>query len=249
MPGLPRGSPRAGDGGVRRRSGPRRDEHARVASGAGALRRLRGPLRRGRRAPPGPSSGARRLPPRDPADAAPARGPRRVPRARRHHRLPRRRLLRPPGPGRSRGSDPPLRGHHEPPRPSRGPQPAGRVELARHDDVGGRVRRRPPVGGPLPRDRLGGPARPGQVRLRPPHHPRRHPPRPRVGDPQPEALRHPRRQRELRRRLPGLVPGGRPFPGRRARHPRGPSRLRCRRKPRATWRGTRCCHPRRRRRS
>ncbi len=112
----------------------------------------------------------------------------------------------------------------------------GRIELARHDDVGRGLRERPALERALPRPRLRGRPRPGQGRHRATDQARRHPPRARLGGSQPPPVRHPGGERELRRRLRGLVP-------RTTRSPRPPIAARARAcssaRPRATSASTR----------
>ena len=88
-----------------------------------------------------------------------------------------------------------------------------------------------------------------KVGTRAPDHARRHPPRARVGDPQPRALRDPHRQRQLRRRLRGELPRGRPLAGRRGGDAGRPPGGAPRPGTSATSRATRSCRPPRRRRS
>ena len=250
MPGVPRGSPRARDRRSPTASRPSSvGQHARLASGAGPVRRLPAPLCRGRRPSPGPSPGARRCSPRDPARRRSGSAP----------------PTRTAGAAsRSPSSTPassPTPTWSSPRTGSCGtwtsPTPGARradLEQPGESSWHGMMTSVVACGngrlsGGLYRG-LASEARLvlvkcGSVRR---ITPRRHPPRPRVGDPQPQALRHPRRQRELRRRLRGLVPGGRPLPGGGARHARGPPRLRRRRATWATCRATRCCRRLRRRR-
>ena len=64
-----------------------------------------------------------------------------------------------------------------------------------------------------------------------------------MGRAEPQALRHPRRQRELRRRLRGLLPARRALAGRRARDARGHPRVRGRRQPGAGRPAIPSCRP------
>ena len=116
------------------------------------------------------------------------------------------RVLRPSRSRRAERPHRPVRGHHQLAAAARGHRAARRLELARHDDLGRRLRERPSLERLLPRRRLRGAARAGQGRAHEPHPARQHPARPRLGDPQPRAVRHPHRQRELRRRLRGVLP-------------------------------------------
>ena len=172
------------------------------------------------------------LPRPDPPDAAQARCGRPLPRAGRHHRLPRFGLLRPPRP---RGAAQPrhqVRRRHRPPRRLPAHPPARRIELARDDDLRRRVRERHALGRPLPGPRLRGERRPREGGHGAADHAREHPPRPRMGRAKPGALRHPDLQRLLRRRLRSLVSLRRPLAGRREGDPRGDPRRRGRGKPR-----------------
>ncbi len=198
-------------------------------------------LRSALRLRPGPAPGPppRAGAPRHPAHAgAPGRA-RGVSGPRGDHSLPGLGLLRPPGPNATGGPHPGLRGPDGWGRADRAaerPAPTRRRELARHDDFRGGLRQRLVVEGPLPRHRLRSVPGPDQVRDPAPRRPRRHPARPRLGGAKPQALRHPRGQRELRWRLPGVVPDGWAVAGGGTGHPGGDSGLGCGRQP---WPGAR----------
>ena len=185
----------------------------------------------------------------DPPDAGADRGPRRVPRARGHHRVPRRRLLRPSRPRRAPGPHRPVRRHHQRAAAPRGHRAAGQLQLARNDDLRGRVRERPPLQRLLPRRRLRGAPGAREGRPHEPHPAREHPPRTGLGDPQPPALRHPDRERQLRRRLRGLLPRRTGCPRPRTAPPAAASWSARRSATRGICPATRCCLrlPRRRR--
>ena len=225
LPGRPRSRRRPARGAPRPRGAPARPrQQPVVAPGSGLVRAVRRGLRRRVRRGAGPPP---RLRPRrgaDPADPGPPGRAGRPRRAGRHHRLPRLRLPRPPRPREAARPHPALRRRQLRAGTARRPRAARRVELARHDDVGRGLRERLALARPLPRARLRGPTRPGEGRLRAPDQARRHPPRDRVGDPQPAALRHPHRERELRRGLRGELPRGRPLAGRRGGDARGAPR-------------------------
>ena len=178
--------------------------------------------------------------------------PRALPGTGRHHRLPGLRLLRAPGPRRAAG---PHRCGTSTSRTARRrredlEQP-GRLELARDDDVRGGLRERHAVDRLLPRRRLGGAPRAGEGAAsmrRVTHDDIRRGLEWVVREPQ--ALRHPHRQRELRRRLRGLLPAGRALAGGGAGHARRASSSARPWATRATRPAIPCCRrPRRRPRS